>query len=399
MLKTFELDYKYKSNYYNLKFLIKNSNLFYNIYQYTICERRFFVRKSIKNYLIVFGFVSAVAVILMFSSKLALYDSFNNKDAGNIKVSVIVPVYNTEKYIDECLDSIENQTLKEIEIICINDGSTDNSLQVLKAHQQKDSRIKIIDQKNAGVCAARNQGIKNAKGTYIAFVDSDDLIPPYVYEKAYYDAVKYNVNVVAFKIMTFIDGEHLDLNQFKYDRSKIKRCGRRSYQNPFTHMLENSCFVVTKVFKRSFVIDNNLLFKEGVTHYEDGLFNFLAFPLIKEMVQDDNISYCYRTSRPNSAVTKRNFKKVLTSSLKVDKELINHHDLFNFRKADEWILGKIMDITYTHITKDVEDPEDKKYFAKKLLELLEEDYFKKFDFKIPKWALEQIDTLRAIARW
>ncbi len=356
------------------------------------------MRKSIKNYLIVFGFLGAVAVILMFSSKLALYEPLNNKDTSDIKVSVIVPVYNTEKYIDECLDSIENQTLKEIEIICVNDGSTDNSLQVLKAHQQKDSRIKIIDQKNAGVCVARNQGIKNAQGTYIAFADSDDLIPPYVYEKAYYDAVKYNVNAVAFKIMTFKDGENIDFNQFKYDESKVKRCGRRNYQNPFTHMLENSCFVVTKVFKRSFVTDNNLLFKEGLTHYEDGLFNFLAFPLIKEMVQDDNISYCYRMSRLGSTVTARNFKKVLTSSFKVAKELIDHHNLFNFRKADEWILGKIMDITYRHIIEDVKDPEDKKYFAKKLLELLEEDYFKKFDFKIPKWTLEQIDNLRVIAK-
>ena len=87
------------------------------------------------------------------------------------KISVIVPVYNAEKYLVQCLNSIINQTFKDIEIICINDGSTDNSLKILKEFSEKDSRIKIINQKNSGVSIARNKGIDTASGDYIFFVD------------------------------------------------------------------------------------------------------------------------------------------------------------------------------------------------------------------------------------
>ena len=96
----------------------------------------------------------------------------------NPKISIIVPIYNTEKYLKQCLDSIINQTYQNLEIICINDGSTDNSLDTLKTYIKKDSRIKLIDQKNQGLSNVRNQGLKKATGEYISFVDSDDEIKP-----------------------------------------------------------------------------------------------------------------------------------------------------------------------------------------------------------------------------
>lgn len=91
------------------------------------------------------------------------------------KISVIIPVYNTELYLKECLDSVINQTLKEIEIICINDGSTDNSSEILKEYQGKDNRVVVINQENKGLSEARNSGLKIAKGEYILFLDSDDF--------------------------------------------------------------------------------------------------------------------------------------------------------------------------------------------------------------------------------
>ncbi len=115
------------------------------------------------------------------------------------------------------------------------------------------------------------------------------------------------------------------------------------------------------------------------------------------MVQDDNVFYCARLNRPNSAVYSFNAKKVLSSSLKVAQELIDHHDLFNFRKADEWILDKIMDINYLHITKDTKEPELKKYYAEKLVELLEENYFKKYDIKVSQGIQDKISELKVIA--
>ena len=90
------------------------------------------------------------------------------------KVSVIIPCYNTEKYLKECLDSVINQTLKDIEIICINDGSTDNSLEILKEYAQKDERIKLIDRENKGVAKSRNEGIRKVTGQFVCFMDPDD---------------------------------------------------------------------------------------------------------------------------------------------------------------------------------------------------------------------------------
>ena len=113
-----------------------------------------------------------------------------------IKISIIIPVYNTEKYLKKCLDSIINQTLKSLEIICIDDCSTDNSLNILKEYQLKDKRIKIIEQKeNKGQGVARNLGLNIAEGEYIGFIDSDDWVDLNFFEKLYFAAKKYNSDV------------------------------------------------------------------------------------------------------------------------------------------------------------------------------------------------------------
>ena len=93
----------------------------------------------------------------------------------SVKVSVILPVYNASDYLHQCMDSIVGQTLKDIEIICVDDGSTDNSLDILKEYEQKDKRVKVIQQKNAGAGAARNNGLSIATGEYLSFLDSDDF--------------------------------------------------------------------------------------------------------------------------------------------------------------------------------------------------------------------------------
>lgn len=105
----------------------------------------------------------------------------------NLKVSVIIPVYNVEPYLSACLDSVCHQTLRDIEIICINDGSTDRSLDILQCYAERDSRIQVYSQENRGPGEARNAGIYRAHGEYIQFVDSDDMLEPdallYAYEK------------------------------------------------------------------------------------------------------------------------------------------------------------------------------------------------------------------------
>ena len=100
-------------------------------------------------------------------------------------ITVIIPIYNVSKYLKNCLESVINQTYKNLEIICINDGSTDNSLQILKEYKERDERIIIIDKKNAGVSAARNDGIEKASGEYLFCVDGDDYIDEDFFEKFY----------------------------------------------------------------------------------------------------------------------------------------------------------------------------------------------------------------------
>ena len=112
-----------------------------------------------------------------------------------IKISVIVPVFNAEKYLKMCLNSFVSQTLKNIVIICIDDGSTDNSLAILDKFKSKDDRIKIIKQKNYGVSIARNNGISEAQGEYIGFVDADDWVDKDFFEKLYNAAQKYNADI------------------------------------------------------------------------------------------------------------------------------------------------------------------------------------------------------------
>lgn len=125
-----------------------------------------------------------------------------------IKVSVILPVYNTEKYLPECLDSIINQSLSDIEIICIDDGSTDKSLQILKEYAEKDKRIVLLEQKNSGAGIARNKGMEAAKGKYLSFLDSDDFFEQEMLEKAYIKCEEENADFCVYRSKRFDDKTH-----------------------------------------------------------------------------------------------------------------------------------------------------------------------------------------------
>lgn len=353
------------------------------------------MEKSKKRYALIFSllFLAITVAIGVFGF---IKNVVNGGENYPYKISVIMPIYNTEKYLDESLGTIENQTLKDIEIICVNDGSKDGSLGILEKHAAKDERIKIIDKENGGVCSARNAGIRAAQGEYISFIDSDDLIPDYAMEKAYNDLKKYKVDLVSFGLKMFVDGEDSGLAELKYDPSKVKICERSKNQNPFYDMAENTGYVVTKVYKRSLILDNNAWFKEGVTHYEDQLFNLLLFPSVTKMVQDDNIFYLYRTNRPGSAATEFNAKKVLTASTKASEELVNNFDRFNFERGHEWLVSKIFDLNYNHIVNDTKNEEDKKYFAEKVIYLIEEKLVKEHGVQLEDWHRENLNVLKTL---
>ena len=123
----------------------------------------------------------------------------------NVKVSVVIPVYNVENYLRESLDCVVNQTLRDIEIICVDDGSKDSSLEILQEYAQKDSRVKILTQQNQFAGVARNNGLKIATGEYIIFLDSDDIFDLQMLEKMYYRAVETSADVTVCESRFFVD--------------------------------------------------------------------------------------------------------------------------------------------------------------------------------------------------
>ena len=127
-------------------------------------------------------------------------------------VSVIIPCYNAEKYLKQCLDSVINQTLRDIEIICVDDESSDGTLDILTEYQKKDSRLKVITQKNAGAGDARNTGLRLAKGTYLSFLDSDDFFELNMLQEAYNLAELNQADFVVFNS----DQYHMDKNNLHF---------------------------------------------------------------------------------------------------------------------------------------------------------------------------------------
>lgn len=214
------------------------------------------------------------------------------------KVSVIVPVYNVEKYLKRCLDSLINQTLSDIDIICINDGSKDSSLQILEQYAQKDSRIVIYNQENSGLSVARNTGLEHASGEYIGFVDSDDWVDLDFYEKLYNSAKNNNADIA---VADFIR-EHPNK---KPKRLKLKE--EKIYTTPEDKFMickvhREGC-VWNKIYRTEFIHSINLKFVPKM-YYEDRDFTIRSLYFSKKLVTTPNTYYRYFVN-PKSIVNKR----------------------------------------------------------------------------------------------
>ncbi|MDR2967646.1 MAG: glycosyltransferase [Methanobacteriaceae archaeon] len=222
-----------------------------------------------------------------------------------IKVSVIVPVYNSEKYLEKCLDSLINQTLSEIEIICVDDGSTDTSPELLNAYSKKDNRVKIITQENKDVGAARKAGIKIAKGEYIAFTDDDDWIAKDSFEKLYKNAKSNNSDLVMFKVVFYYPhnesyvypksfnleryfNEINDYNNFVFKAEDIKEQVLNAFFAPWF-----------KFYKSKFLKKYNFYFKENIT-YPDVPFHVQALLKAKRISFLPENLYFYRRDHQES---------------------------------------------------------------------------------------------------
>lgn len=182
----------------------------------------------------------------------------------NPKVSVIIPVYNTEEFLSECLDSIINQTLKDIEIICINDGSTDNSLEILRQYAKNDSRIKVINQKNKGGGAARNRGLEIAVGEFLAFIDSDDFFNIDAIEKMYLKATNTKADIIVCGVKRFDN----KVKEFKdcYWGLRVNQLPDKdvfSYKDMPKYIFNTfQNWNCNKMFRHKFIKENKIKFQE-----------------------------------------------------------------------------------------------------------------------------------------
>ena len=225
---------------------------------------------------------------------------------SKVKVSVIVPVFNVGDYLSTSLDSILNQSLEDIEIICINDGSTDDSLKILENYAKKDNRIKIISKENEGQGTARNVGLDNACGEFISFVDADDFIKKDMLEKLYNKSVNGNLDLVMCKVSSFDNETHvIDDNLWYYSLKCFSGFKKEVFNNldtkEFTSLISVTPY--NKLYRRSFVEKNNIRFPEKYI-FEDEVFFYNVYLKAKRISLIDENLYCYRTNRKGSTVSK-----------------------------------------------------------------------------------------------
>ncbi len=224
-------------------------------------------------------------------------------------ISVIIPAYNVEKYIEECFESVLKQTFRSFEIICINDGSIDRTIEIIEKYAILDSRIKIINHStNQGPAAARNLGLKEAHGKYIFFLDSDDMIIPETFEELFFCAEKNKVDIIFFNMDRLYDR---GIQEEKNPQEFIEYQGIYDGQKMFSLFMRDdvSRMVVWRQFyRREFLEEQGILFYEGIFH-EDVLF-YLFSSLNAKRVMNINKSYYIYRQREGSTMSVINEKRV-----------------------------------------------------------------------------------------
>lgn len=220
-----------------------------------------------------------------------------------VKVSVIIPVYNVEKYIGMCIESVCKQTIKEIEIIVVDDGSTDNGYAVCDELAKRDDRIVLIKQENQGVSVARNKGIERATGEWLAFIDSDDWIEPNYLEVLYSAGEKNKADISICGFFFNYPDEEVKRSHYKTDmmfvgRENIKEIQLQILAQNVSRIKDNSGDRIgapwCKLYRTDFVKSNGLSFIPGLKRSQDVLFNLYALNEAERICYTDTPSYHYR---------------------------------------------------------------------------------------------------------
>jgi glycosyltransferase involved in cell wall biosynthesis len=316
------------------------------------------------------------------------------------KISVIVPIYNGEKYLRECLGSILGQTFSDIEIICVNDCSTDQTPEILREFAEKDSRVIIVNiEKKLGRVPAipRNRGLDVARGEFVAFVDADDILSPLAYEKAYAAAARDGADVVAFSAHKFCGEEtrkHITCYDAKFENSGMSL------------MLATPCYwtrpyIWHKIFRRSIIVENNIKLHENVGYSDDWFFNydFLPYAKIISSISDD--LYAWRVHKESHSRAK---SKAFTKFERMAGQLNGfEHFLARFKNDPELesykedLVSRILSETYMYGDFWQLRRRDKKRIAAMAASLLNDDFFD--GININNFHKSTVKTLKTINRY
>lgn len=215
------------------------------------------------------------------------------KEMNFIKISIIIPVFNTSKYLNKCIQSVIDQSLKEMEIILINDGSTDESKRIIQSFAEKDKRVFFIDGKNEGVSAARNKGIDVAQGEFVGFIDSDDWVEPKMFETLFLKAKEADADLAICNLVLKEEGKNkvirLDLEN-KISDINSNRTKELVNLMRFKYDFGNC----NKIYSAHIIKHNKLLFAENMKVYEDLLFNLCYFQYSQKAIIVNEAMYHYR---------------------------------------------------------------------------------------------------------
>lgn len=246
---------------------------------------------------------------------------------NNKLVSIILPVYNVEEYLEECFNSIVEQTYSNIEIIFVDDGSTDNSANLLDRYKEIDSRVKVFHKENGGVSSAKNTGLKYANGDYITFIDPDDYVSN-DYVEYLLSLVSDNNADIAYTTKFF---DNYNTTQVDEELIKVVDSDEALYQI-LTYQI--SVAVWNKIYKKDLLLNNNISFYEDIFMGEGFNFNVLAFKHAKRIATSNKKIYFYRRDNNNSATTKFKIEKWENAILAIERIKLNLDSKTNSKVKD-----------------------------------------------------------------
>lgn len=335
-----------------------------------------------------------------------------------ILVSIIVPIYNSESNLTECINSLVNQSLSDIEIILINDGSTDSCRSIMEKFRKIDNRIITVNKINEGVSAARNLGIGIAKGKYIGFIDSDDYIDERMYEKLYYKAVKEKSDVAMCRFVTFSKkGSCDEIWNFEYESTKpskmiIQNMIGVESEFEFNKMEPLMGSVCRCIYNKEIIDKYGICFNNKITFAEDLLFNINYLIYVDKVALVDETLYLYRESENSLSRGYRKDLFIMIQKLTYEiKKIIRDKnyevdnrrlDFSNFKYAIELIRNEAKTIKLTNDDryKNIKVILEYKEFrdALKNINIKKLNYKNKFFFIMIKYKVTVLKILLLITR-